>query len=124
MRLSRAVGVPRLLALTGCLLLLSSPGGAAEPPGENAPGAEEAYVRLHEHRVFSLRVARGTQSPESRARDASQALGTALNGAGPKHVEVREEGESATVFVDAAPILQLWTEDAAAAGDASLSVHA
>jgi small-conductance mechanosensitive channel len=124
MRLSRAVGVPRRLAFTGCLLLLSSPGGAVEPPGENAPHAEEAYLRLHEHRVFALHVPRGAQSPESRARDASQALSAALNGGGPKQVEVKEEGESATVFVDSAPVLQLWTEDAAAAGDASLSVHA
>ena len=122
MRLSRDLGVP--LALTGCLLLLSGAGGAAEPPGENVPRPEEAYVRLHDHRVFSLRVAHGTQSPESRARDASQALGNALNGTGPKRVEVKEEGESATVYVDAAPVLQLWADDATAAGDATLSVHA
>lgn len=124
MRLSRAVGVPRLLALTGCLLLLSSASGAAEPPEQSTPEVEEAYVRLHEHRVFPLRVAHGTQSVESRARDASQALSAALHGAGPKLVDVKEEGDSATVYVDAAPVLQLWAADATAAGDASLSVHA
>jgi small-conductance mechanosensitive channel len=124
MRLSRAVGVPRLLALTSFLLLFSSLGGAAEPSVVGVPGAEEADVRLHEHRVFTIRVPRGTQSTQSRARDASQALATAVTGSGPKRVELKEEGESATVFVDSAPILQLWAEDAAAAGDASLSVHA
>jgi small-conductance mechanosensitive channel len=123
MRLSHAVGVPRLLAVSSCLLLLSSLGRAAEAPTEGGTRSEAA-VRLHERRVFLFRVGHGSQSAESRAKDASQALSAAVNGQGPKRVELKEEGDSASVLVDASPVLQLWPEDAAAAGDASLSLHA
>jgi small-conductance mechanosensitive channel len=123
MRLSHAVGVPRLLAVSSCLLLLSSPGAAADAPTEGGAQTEQA-IRLHEHRVFLLRVAHGSQSAELRAKYATQALSAAVNGQGPRLVELKEEGDSATIFVDASPVLQLWPEDAAAAGDATLSLYA
>jgi small-conductance mechanosensitive channel len=125
MRMSRAVSIPCLLAVTAFgLLPLSSPSGAAEPAPGSAPVAEEAYVRIRDHRVFAIRVARGSQSAESRARDASQALNAALEVPGPKLVRVEEDKEGAALFVDATPIVQLGPEDAAAAGDDSLHVHA
>src|SRR5271166_981150 len=124
MRLSQAVGILRRLAVTSCLLLLSAPATAAEPSTENVPGAEPAYVRLRDHRLFAIRVARGGQSAESRALAATHALAAGLETAGPKQVHVDEDAERATLFVGTAPVLQLGPEDAAAAGDASLHIHA
>ncbi len=125
MRLSRAVGLLRLLAVaSGLLLPLSAPSGAAEPP-ETAPSeATEASVRFREHRLLELRVALGGQSPEARARQATHALAAALEASGPKTVHVDETGDRATVFVGTSPVLQLGPEDAAAAGDVSLHVYA
>lgn len=123
MRVTQAVGRPRFLAVTSCLLLVSSLAGAAEPPAGTAEPLDEGYVRLHEHRVFTIRVPHGSQSAEKRASDATRALASAVRSPNPR-VEVKEEGESATVFVGTGPVLPLWPEDAVAAGDASLSVHA
>ncbi len=125
MRLSRAVGLPRLLAVaSGLLLSLPARSGAAEPPADVPSEAGEAYVRLRDHRLLDLRVALGGQSAEVRARQATQALATALEAPGPKTVHVDEASDRATLFVGTAPVLQLGPEDAAAAGDASLHVYA
>jgi small-conductance mechanosensitive channel len=125
MRLRRAVGLLRLLAVTSCCLLpLSLPSGAAEPPPGPAATPTPAYVRLREHRLFPIRVDRGSKSAEERARDATQALGSVLETPGPKLVHVEQDPEGATLFVDTTPVLQFGTEDAVAAGDDSLHLHA
>ena len=124
MRLRRAIGPLRLLAVTsGLLLLPSGAGWAAEPPVAGSP-ADEAYVRLRDSRLLVLRVGVGGQSAEARARAATQALASALEAPGPKLVHVEEAADRATLFVGAVPILQLAPEDAAAAGDANLHVYA
>ncbi len=124
MCLRRAVGVLPLLALTsGLLLSAGSSSRAAEPPA--APSGEEvAYVRLRSHRLLPLSAPLGGQSAEVRARNATQALASALESPGPKTVRLDEADDRATLFVGAAPVLQLAAQDAAAAGDASLHVYA
>jgi small-conductance mechanosensitive channel len=125
MRPTPAVATLRLLAAASLLFLpLSTPGGAAEPATEQAPAAPEAFVRLRDHRLFAIRVARSGQSAEQRARDATRALASALEAHGPVVVRVEEAGDVATLFAGATPVLQLGPADAAAAGDATLSVHA
>jgi small-conductance mechanosensitive channel len=125
MRLRRAVGMLRLLAITTCCLgpLCLSSGAAEPPPGPNATPAP-AWVRLRDHRLFPIRVARGSKSAEDRAREATQALASILEVPGPKLVHVDEDAEDATLFVDTTPILQFGTEDAVAAGDDSTHLHA
>ncbi len=125
MRLSRALGILRLLAISSCWLVpLSLPSEAAEPPPGPASSPAPAYVRLRDHRLFPIRVARGSKSAEDRARDATQALSSLLETPGPKLVHVEEDAEGATLFVDSTPVLQFRTEDAVAAGDDSLHLHA
>ena len=124
MRPTRAVATLRLLAAASLLVLPLSTGGAGEPPTEQAPGGGEAFVRLRDHRLFPIRVPRAGQSAEQRARGATRALAAALEARGPTQVRVEEAGDVATLFSGAVPVLQLGPEDAAAAGDAGLHVHA
>ena len=125
MRLRRAVGILRLLVVTSCCLVpLRVPTAAAEPPPTPATSPAPAYVRLRDHRLFPIRVARGSKSAEDRARDATQALSFVLETPGPKSVHLEEAADVATLFVDATPVLQFGTEDVVAAGDDSLHVHA
>jgi small-conductance mechanosensitive channel len=126
MRRSRAVRFPGLFAVTAlCLLSLARPGGTAEPQGGPPAAPAPAYVKLREHRLFAIRVSRGSKTAEDRARDASQALASVMDSPGPKLVHVEEDAEGgAILFVDSAPIVQLGPEDAAATGDDSLHVHA
>lgn len=114
----------RLLVLASGLLALPTAGGAAEPGNEPVPPTGEAMVRLREHRLFSIRVSRGGTAAEQRARDATKALNGVLEAPGDRTVRYEEEGEQATLFAGNVPILQFGPEDAVAAGDASLRVHA
>jgi len=123
MRSRRAVGLLRLLAVTSGLLFPPLGSGMAAQPSA-AGTTEEAYVRLRDSRLFALRVTLGGQSPEVRARQATLALAAVLEGPGPKPVRVEEGAGRATLFVGAAPVLQLAAEDAAAAGEPSLHVYA
>lgn len=124
MRLRRAFGLFGLLAVTSVAVVFPAGAGSpAEPPAAGAP-ADEAYVRLRDSHLLVLRVAVGGQSPEARARQATHALAAVLESSGPKPVHIEEAADRATLFVAAAPILQLAPEDAAAAGDANLHVYA
>jgi small-conductance mechanosensitive channel len=88
------------------------------------PFATEAPVRLNDRVVFSLRVPHGTTTAEQRARAAGAAL-ERLSDAGETPVfRYEAKPDVAVVYGDAAPILQLYPEDAAAVGDSSLAVHA
>ncbi len=101
---------------------------SAQPPQEGANGE----VRLHETVAFVLHVAHGGQSAERRAKDATKALKDAYEGATPEDVRVEllseKDGKvsepTAVVYVGKSPIVQLTADDAKAAGDATLVVHA
>ena len=93
---------------------------SAEPGKKKAP----ATVRIKDRKVFDLRLGRGKQSADDRAKAAGKAIEEAVEDPEPPDVRVDEQGDVATVYVGHRPIVQLDAADAEAAGDASLSVHA
>ena len=93
---------------------------AAEPKAI-APGVP---VRFGDETIFAIRVAHGGRSAEERAASASKVLARAATGAKGSDVRVQRRNEVAVVLIGQTPIVQLVTEDATAAGDASLDVHA
>jgi hypothetical protein len=98
---------------------------AAHPRGESAAeSAPVAAVRIHDRRVFNVLVGRSGRTAEQRAAAAGQVLERSIEEAEPAEVRVEEQGDVTVVFAGAIPIIQLGAEDAVAAGDASLSVHA
>ncbi len=97
-----------------------APGGAAPASGSVAP----ATVRLGDAPVFMLLVARGTKTPEARAREASDALHRAFVADKSASVSRRTESGAQVVLVGQTPIVLLDQEDAAAAGETSLDVFA
>jgi hypothetical protein len=115
----------------------SEQSAAPEPPrsgdgglsdgGDLAASAEEApegVVRLHELRVMVIRRPAGALSPEARARAVSQALERLVDEKELPELRFEERGDLAIVFGGSTPIVQLRPEDAEAAGDASLAIHA
>ena len=94
--------------------------GPAKAEGEAPP----ALVLLQDRRVFSVQRARAGRTAEQRAAAASQALARVADEPEAREVRVEEQGDLAVVFAGSTPVIQLSAEDAAAAGDASLSLHA
>lgn len=106
--------------------------GSVKPPTPSpsasvtvASAKDGAPVRLRDRKLFVLRVGRGGLSPEERARKASLALDAAFDKglAGEVTIEAPSP-DVATIVLDGTPIVQLGLDDAVAASDASLSVHA
>jgi small-conductance mechanosensitive channel len=85
---------------------------------------EGPFVKLHDEKVFSIRLDRGGLTAEARARAASQALERAASGKEALDVRVVDEAGLAVIYAGQTPIVQLSELDAKAAGDASLAVHA
>ncbi|HXX30321.1 MAG TPA: mechanosensitive ion channel domain-containing protein [Myxococcaceae bacterium] len=112
------------LAVAGGLWLGLAPAVGAAGPEDAAEAPGEAFVRLRDHLVYAVRVPSGGQSAEQRARTATTALATALEAPGPPTVRLEESDGRITLFAGAVPVIQLGLADAAAAGDASLRVHA
>jgi hypothetical protein len=121
---------------------------AAEAAAETAPTAEPAATGAPDHavaaagagpveeqelpvgsvmldgvEVLKLLSARGSRSAKERAREASSALARAIK-ANNLDVRYKVEADGAAIFVGDVPVLQLFAEDAKAAGDSSLEVHA
>jgi hypothetical protein len=92
--------------------------GAAKPDAAGAP------VRIHDRRVFVVFAPRAGRTPEQRAAAAGQVIERVVDEAEEVDVRVAEEGDVAVVYAGTTPVIQLGAEDAAAAGDASLAVHA
>lgn len=100
----------------------AAPAHANEAPREIAEGSP---VRLHDKRVFAIRVKRAGITAEERARRASAALERAFEENENDDVHIDESQPSlAVVMVGNRPIVELTPEDAEAAGDASLTSHA
>lgn len=74
--------------------------------------------------VFTVRAPHGPQTAEQRARAATEALESAAKSAAPEDVRFEQRAEVAVVYAGNAPVVQLYPEDARAAGDSSLEVHA
>jgi small-conductance mechanosensitive channel len=81
-------------------------------------------VRIHDRRVFDVLARRGGRSPEDRAAEATKVLERLSEESEVAEVRVQQEGDVAVIYGGKSPIIQLGPEDAAAAGDASLVVHA
>jgi small-conductance mechanosensitive channel len=92
------------------------------PSASAAPAAPSSDVRLHEHAVFSLHVARGEQSAQDRARAASKALESIVDDPDKPTSRVEETPGNAVIFIGKTPIIQLGEADATAAGG-DVSVH-
>ncbi len=101
------------------LLLLAAPRAWAE-----GPAVTTAVVRVHEREVYVVRVPRAGQSPQDRARLAGKVLEAVLEEGEESEARVERQGATAVVFVGKSPVLTLTDDDAAAAGDATLDVHA
>jgi small-conductance mechanosensitive channel len=111
---------------------------AAHPPASPAPAAsadkgahgaaepasKTASVRIHDRKVFDVLVPRGGRSADQRAAEATKVLERLVEEAEVPEVRVQVENDTAVVFGGKSPIIQLGPDDAAAAGDASLGVHA
>lgn len=100
------------------------PPAEAAAPEEEAPKPEPVAVRIGGKNVYLVRVAQGTVSIEDRARSAEQAIRKAVETEKPESVRVESLGDATVVYAGTLPLLRLTAEDAIAAGDASLGVHA
>jgi small-conductance mechanosensitive channel len=98
----------------------------ADAAAAAAPLGPELPVRLGDKVVFTIRASHGKTSADERARAASAALERLRDASGGDGVSFRFEVASgvAVVYGGSAPILQLYPDDATAAGDSSLHVHA
>jgi small-conductance mechanosensitive channel len=97
------------------------PPDVEEKPKIIAPGVS---VRFADESVFAIRVGRGGRTMEDRAAGVTKMLARASVGAKGSDVKVQRKGDVAIVLVGPTPVVQLVPEDAAAAGDVSLDVHA
>jgi hypothetical protein len=125
------VALPSAGPLASAASSASAPVPAASASPSTAPAAPSsasplpaAVVHIHDRKVFIVKLARGGQSASERAADASRALERAVEEAGNPEVRVDEKPDVAIVYVGDYPVIQLGPDDAAAEGDASLSVHA
>ena len=102
----------------------ASPSVSASSSAEK-PAAQGAYVRLRDKKLFPVRTGRAGLTAEERARKASTALDAAFekNLAGEVTVDESEPGVAAIVL-DGTPVIQLTLDDALAASDTSLALHA
>lgn len=81
-------------------------------------------MRILDRRVVPIRAPRAGESAEARARNASRVLEKVLEEGDPSDVRVDAQGDVAVLYLGERPFLQLGVEDMAAAGDASVEVHA
>jgi small-conductance mechanosensitive channel len=91
---------------------------------EQRQATRSGEVSINDRVVFVIRVAQESKSIEARARAAGEALARAIEQPKEPEVHVEESGGVAVVYAGRTPIVQLTIEDARAAGDASIAVHA
>ena len=97
---------------------------AAPAVAPTAPPVEGSPVRIGDRRVFVIRAPRNGQAPAIRARKTAQILERLIDEGKVEEVRVQPDGELLVVYSGKTPIIQLSPQDAQAAGDASLAVHA
>ena len=79
---------------------------------------------LGDDKVFLIRAPRAGKTAEQRAQGASAALTAVSEHVEADDVRVDRRGDVSIIIVGQTPIIQLTQDDAQAAGDASLDVHA
>ena len=92
------------------------------PEPERAPAV--AFVQIGERHLCELRLDRAGEKAVARARRASHVLEQALEDGHPGEIRVRVASSTAILSIGETPIIELDGDDAAAAGDASVSIHA
>ena len=98
----------------------SADGGVRAP----APRLADAAVQIGDAKLFVIRVERAGVTASDRAHRASLLLERVVELGRDQDVRVGFDGATAVIFVGPTPLVQLVKEDADAAGDASLAVHA
>ncbi len=101
---------------------LPPPSASAPPPPVVIAGGSP--VRLGDFAVFAIRIPRAGRTPDQRAAAATKALAGALLTVTTADVRVQRRDDVAVILLGQTPIVQLGKEDAEAAGDTSLEVHA
>lgn len=97
---------------------------AAPPIVDRTPIAPGSSVNLGDEPVFVVRAPRGGKTAAQRAAEATKVLTSAAHQVNPGVVRWERRGDVALVLVGQTPIVQLMQDDAVAAGDTSLEVHA
>lgn len=100
------------------------PAEEAKPDAPEEPTVEPAPVRIGGRNVYVMRTAQGALSPAERARAAEQAIRKAVDSETPDSVRIEHLNGSKVIYAGKIPLVHLTPADAAAAGDASLDVHA
>lgn len=95
-----------------------------EEPAQVLPEKAPALIQIGRKTIYAVRVDSPTQAAEERARNARKSLLEAIKLARPETVRVVEEQQLAVVYAAEIPLLKLFPEDAVAAGEPSLRVHA
>lgn len=112
----------------------AAPSASAVPVASSAPSASASAhaapsvagpsAKLHDAVVFAIKLGHGRKSAEERAHAASEALERTLETDGTEDVRVARQGSAAWVFAGNIPIVDLYAEDAEAAGAADLDGYA
>lgn len=84
----------------------------------------EMAVTLKDTPVFGLRIGRGGSSLEDRVHAAHRALEAAAKDGTADSVRTTSRNDVVTIYVGSTPIVQISAEDATAAGDSTVDVHA
>ncbi len=100
----------------------SAPAPAA--PAASAGSGTPASVQLGDAAVFTVAVGHGGQSAKARADAATATLKQAAGSVKPDEVRVEDRADSAAIYAGKTPIIELYPDDATAAGDSSLKDHA
>jgi Mechanosensitive ion channel len=120
MRVSGRMNAAISITLLSIGLLAATHAGAQT---QAEPVEQAAEVRLHDALVFKLLAPHRQESAELRARAASRALEHALE-TGRAEVRFDTQPDSRVIFVGDTPIVELYQDDALAAGGTSLDVYA
>jgi small-conductance mechanosensitive channel len=115
--------VNRRAAALAVLLLGLVDARAAEPAAAPAPSTAAA-VRIRDKAVVELHASWGDRTPEVRAREASEALGHALEMPGADRVRMERIEDGMAILAGPVPVLRLGRADARASGTEDLALYA
>lgn len=100
------------------LLLLLSVGATAATPVSPEP------AKIHDAVVFTLSAGHGPEGAAERARKATEALKRAIDVSGTEVTRVVARGDAAVVYAGEVPVVDLYAEDASAAGQPTVEAYA
>ncbi len=110
--------------LAPLLVLLVSASTAGAQPDERPGGSPPGVVRIRERGVLELRVPLAGRPPQTRAREATEALTHVLEQPGPDVVHLEPAEQGVALRVGTTPILELAADDAREGGATDLTLYA